>query len=205
MFCTIEEGLDQLRAGNFIIVVDDKDRENEGDLLIASEKVDSAKLNQMLFLARGILCIPMEGKRLDELSISLLKTETESSEKNKTAFCMPVDAKKDTTTGVSISDRITTIKALINPDSKPIDFTQPGHMFPLRAKEGGVLERPGHTEAAVDLCKLAGLYPGGVIAEIMKDDGEMAKLTDIEAFSKEKGLSIIKIGDLISYREKRDV
>ena len=170
-FATIEEAIKDIQRGRFIIMVDDEDRENEGDIVIAAEKITPQRLNWMIKNARGILCVPVDGKRLDELQIPLMVNN--GNDRFNTLFTVSVDAKKETTTGVSVSDRIATIKKLIDKNAKPDDFARPGHVFPLRAKENGVLDRAGHTEAAVDLMKLANLYPAAVIAEIMKEDGEM--------------------------------
>lgn len=198
-FGKIEYALKELQRGDFIIVVDDENRENEGDLVIAADKLTPSKINNMIKWARGIMCVPVAGHRLDELDIPLMVKD--NTDKFNTPFTITVDAKKNTTTGVSVNDRLETIKALIDPSSKPTDFVRPGHIFPLRAKDDGVLERQGHTEAAVDLCKLAGLYPAAVIAEIMNDDGSMAKLDSIEEFAKQHKLSIYTIKDLIKYRQ----
>ena len=199
-FATVEEAVKDIQRGRFIIMVDDEDRENEGDLVIAAEKITPQRLNWMIKNARGILCVPVDGKRLDELRIPLMVEN--SNDRFKTPFTVSVDAKKETTTGVSVSDRIATIKRLIDKNAKPEDFAMPGHVFPLRAKENGVLERPGHTEATVDLMKLANLYPAAVIAEIMKDDGEMAKLEELMEFAEKHEIKIITIKDLISHRKK---
>jgi len=199
-FSSIEQAIKDLQRGKFIIVVDDENRENEGDLVIAAEKITPQRLNWMIKNARGILCVPVDGKRLDELRIPLMVEN--SNDRFKTPFTVSVDAKKETTTGVSVSDRIATIKRLIDKNAKPEDFAMPGHVFPLRAKENGVLERPGHTEATVDLMKLANLYPAAVIAEIMKDDGEMAKLEELMEFAEKHEIKIITIKDLISHRKK---
>ena len=199
MFGKIDYAIKELQRGDFIIVVDDENRENEGDLVVAADKLTPSKINNMIKWARGIMCVPVIGNRLDELDIPLMVKD--NTDKFNTPFTVTVDAKKNTTTGVSVNDRLETIKALINSDSKPSDFVRPGHIFPLRAKDDGVMGRQGHTEAAVDLCKLAGLYPAAVIAEIMNDDGSMAKLDSIEEFAKQHKLSIYTIKDLIKYRK----
>jgi 3,4-dihydroxy 2-butanone 4-phosphate synthase/GTP cyclohydrolase II len=196
----IEDAIKELRRGDFIVIVDDENRENEGDLVIAAEKATPSKLNYMIKWARGFMCVPMAGDILDKLEIPLMVRE--SSNKFHTPFTITVDAKKNTTTGVSVFDRVETIKVLLNPKAKPEDLARPGHMLPLRAKPGGVLEREGHTEAAVDLCKLAGLKEAAIIMEIMNEDGSMAKLEDLEKFAKEHRLSIYTIKDLIKYRKK---
>tara|TARA_B100001971_G_C18263112_1_gene589021 strand:- start:887 stop:1501 length:615 start_codon:yes stop_codon:yes gene_type:complete len=203
VFIKVEQAIKDLQRGKCIIVVDDENRENEGDLVLAAEKATPSKLNYMIKNARGIMCLPITGKRLDELEI-LLMVEN-NSDKFNTNFTVSIDAKKNTTTGVSVDDRLETIKVILSKDSKPEDLAKPGHMFPLRAKDNGVLERQGHTEAAVDLCKLAGLYPAAVIAEIMNDDGSMAKLDDLEKFAEQHEPKIVTIKDLIKYREKNNV
>lgn len=198
---SIKEALEDIRDGKMVIVVDDEDRENEGDLVMAAEKVDKNKINFMIKRARGLVCVPMEEERLDELELPpMVSNNTDSHE---TGFTVSVDH-KDTTTGISAGERALTIQKLINPDSKASDFKRPGHIFPLRAKKGGVLRRAGHTEAAVDLARLAGLKPAGVICEIINDDGTMARLPQLEAFASEFGLKIITIADLIKYRKIRE-
>ncbi len=197
MFGKIEDAIKQLQRGDFIIIVDDENRENEGDLVLAAEKATPSKLNYMIKWAKGIMCVPIDGKRLDELKIPLMVLN--NSDRFNTPFTISVDAKKNTTTGVSVYDRLKTIKALINSVTKPEDLLRPGHVFPLRSADNGVLERQGHTEAAVELCKLANLYPAAVIAEIMKDDGSMAKLDDLELFAEKHKLSIYTIKDLVGY------
>jgi len=198
MFGKIEDAIKQLQRGDFIIIVDDENRENEGDLVVAAEKLTPSKLNYIINWARGIMCVPINGKRLDELNIPMMVNNPD--DKFHTPFTISIDAKRNTTTGVSVYDRLETIKALINPATKPEDLARPGHVFPLRAAENGVLERQGHTEAAVELCKLANLYPAAVIAEIMKDDGSMAKLEELEKFAEKHKLSIYTIKDLIKYK-----
>ncbi len=200
---TVEEAIKEVQRGRFVIMVDDEDRENEGDLVIAAEKITPSKINTILTLARGIMCVPVEGKRLDELKIPLMVEN--SDDKFHTPFTISVDAKKETTTGVSVLDRIETIKKMINPETRPEDFTKPGHIFPLRAKENGVLDRAGHTEAAVDLMNLAGLYPAAVIAELMNEDGSMAKLEDLMEFAQKHKFEILTIKELVAYRKKNNV
>ncbi|MCS7264392.1 MAG: bifunctional 3,4-dihydroxy-2-butanone-4-phosphate synthase/GTP cyclohydrolase II [Armatimonadetes bacterium] len=197
---TVEEAIEELRKGNFVIVVDDEDRENEGDLVIAAEKVTPEAINFMTKYGRGLVCIAMTGERLDELEIPMLPGDNTSP--FGSPFAVPVDAHSrfGVTTGISAHDRAITVKVLIDPKTKPSDLTRPGHVFPLRAKEGGVLRRAGHTEAAVDLCKLAGLYPAGVICEIMRDDGQMARLPDLEKFAEHHGLKIVTVAEIIAYR-----
>ncbi len=197
MFGKIEDAIKRLQRGDFIIIVDDENRENEGDLVVSAEKVTASKLNYMIKWARGIMCVPIDGKRLDKLKIPLMVSNAD--DRFNTHFTVSVDAKNNTTTGVSVKDRLETIKALIDPSSKPDDLLRPGHVFPLRAADKGVFERQGHTEAAVELCRLAGLYPAAVIAEIMKDDGSMAKLEDLEGFAEKHNLSVYTIKDLIRH------
>ncbi len=201
MFGKIEDAIKELQRGDFIVIVDDENRENEGDLVVAAENVTPSKLNYILQWAKGLMCVPISGERLDELEIPLMVPD--NSDKFNTPFTVSVDAKKNTTTGMSVNDRLETIKALLDRDSKPEDLARPGHMFPLRAAENGVLDREGHTEAAVDLCRLGGLYPAAVIAEVMNEDGTMAKLPDLEKFVLKHKLSIYTIKDLIKYRKSQ--
>lgn len=196
-FSKIEEAIEDIREGKFVVVMDHKDRENEGDLVLAAEKATPEKINFMIKHARGLICVPIIGERLDELGLKQMANGNAGS--NRCAFSMSVDAKHNATTGISAFDRATTIKALIRPQTKPSDLLSPGHMFPIRYKDGGVLVRQGHTEASVDLAKLAGLYPAGVICEIINDDGTMAKLDDIRVFSKRHDLNIITVDELVDY------
>jgi len=195
---SIPEAIEDLTAGKFIIIVDDEDRENEGDLALAAEMVTPEAINFMALQARGLICLPIIGKRLDELRIPLMVRENTS--KFSTAFTVSIEAKHRVSTGISASDRAETIKAVIDPATKPEDLVRPGHMFPLRAREGGVLVRVGHTEAIVDLARLAGLYPAGVICEIMNEDGSMARLPQLEVMSEKYGIKIVTVADLIAYR-----
>ena len=198
---TIEEALEDIKKGKMIIVVDDEDRENEGDLLMAAEKVDQESINFMIKEGKGLVCVPMEESRIDELELPpMVEKNTDSHE---TAFTVSVDH-KDTTTGISAAERALTVQKLVEPNTLAKDFQRPGHIFPLKAKIGGVLRRAGHTEAAVDLAKLAGLNPAGVICEIIKEDGSMARLPELREFAKEYNLKIISIEDLIKYRKKKD-
>lgn len=198
---TIEEALEDIKKGKMIIVVDDEDRENEGDLLMAAEKVDQESINFMIKEGKGLVCVPMEESRIDELELPpMVEKNTDSHE---TAFTVSVDH-KDTTTGISAAERALTVQKLVEPNTLAKDFQRPGHIFPLKAKIGGVLRRAGHTEAAVDLAKLAGLNPAGVICEIIKEDGSMARLPELREFAKEHNLKIISIEDLIKYRKKKD-
>ena len=199
-FSSIPEAIDDIRAGRMVVVVDDEDRENEGDLTVAAEKVTPEVINFMARFGRGLICLPMTGERLDELRIPLMVQDEENSARFGTAFCVPIEAKQGTTTGISAGDRARTVLAAIDPATKPADLARPGHMFPLRAVSGGVLVRAGQTEAAVDLARLAGLYPAGVICEIMDEDGTMARVPKLEAFCRTHGLRMITVKDLIQYR-----
>jgi 3,4-dihydroxy 2-butanone 4-phosphate synthase/GTP cyclohydrolase II len=201
-FASIPEAIEEIKAGRMVIVVDDEDRENEGDLVMAAELVTPEKINFMAKYGRGLICLPIIGSRLDELEIAPMVND--STDIMETAFTVSIDAKKGTTTGISAYDRATTIKTVLDPKTKPSDLARPGHIFPLRAQEGGVLKRSGHTEAAVDLAKLAGLYPAGVICEIMDEDGTMARLPRLIEVAKEHNLKIITIADLIAYRRKTE-
>src|SRR5687768_15481143 len=184
-FSSIPDALADIRAGRMVVVVDDEDRENEGDLTIAAEKVTPDAINFMARYGRGLVCLPMTGKRLDELRIPLMVRDEANDAKFGTAFCVPIEAKRGTTTGISAADRAQTILTAIDPATKPSDLARPGHMFPLRAQEGGVLVRAGQTEAAVDLARLAGLVPAGVICEIMDEDGTMRRVPSLERFCAE--------------------
>jgi 3,4-dihydroxy 2-butanone 4-phosphate synthase/GTP cyclohydrolase II len=201
-FASIEEAISEIKAGRFVIVVDDEARENEGDLIMAAEKVTPEAINFMAVHARGLICAPMTEKRLDELKIPLMVTENTSA--HTTAFTVSVEARHGVTTGISAQDRATTIKALIDPASKPDDIARPGHIFPLRAKDGGVLVRAGHTETTVDLARLAGLYPAGVCCEIMNENGSMARLPQLEQLAKKLNLKIVSVADLIAYRRRHE-
>jgi len=201
VFNTIEEAIEDLKKGKMIVVVDDEDRENEGDLVMAAEKVTPEAVNFMARYGRGLICVPLTSQRADELDLPpMVPNNTDSHE---TAFTISVDA-KGTATGISAYERAITIKKLIDPEAKPSDFSRPGHIFPLRAKEGGTLRRTGHTEAAIDLAVLAGLYPAGVICEIMNEDGTMARVPELMEFVQKHGLKIITIADLIHYRMKKE-
>ena len=201
--CSLEEALDELRAGKLLIVVDDEQRENEGDLVMAAEKVTPEAVNFIVKYARGLLCMPMLGERLDELQMPLMVSEN-TSRKDQTAFTVSVDYKKDTTTGISAQDRSASINALIDPAARPEDFTRPGHLFPLRYYPGGVLVRAGHTEAIIDLCKLASLYPAGIVCEIMDEDGTMSRLPTLETFAEEHGFKILSIAQIIAHRRRHE-
>ncbi len=201
-FSPIPDVLSDLKKGRLVIVVDDQDRENEGDLIVAAEHATAANINFMAKHGRGIICVPMESKRLETLGIDLMVAN--NTDDLKTAWTVSIDAKKGITTGISAQDRAKTVQVLIDPHSKSSDLARPGHLFPLRAREGGVLVRAGHTEACVDLMKLAGLYPAGAICEIMNDDGSMARTPDLAKFAKQHRLRICAIRDLIEYRRKKE-
>jgi 3,4-dihydroxy 2-butanone 4-phosphate synthase/GTP cyclohydrolase II len=201
-FAAIEQAVDAIRAGRMIIVVDDEDRENEGDLTIAAEKVTPEIINFMAKYGRGLICMPMTGERLDELDIPLMVNQ--NTARFDTAFCVSIEAKKSTSTGISASDRAATVLAAIDSATRPGDLARPGHMFPLRARAGGVMVRAGQTEAAVDFARIAGLYPAGVICEIMNADGTMARVPQLRRFAKRHGLLLITIADLIQYRMRTE-
>jgi 3,4-dihydroxy 2-butanone 4-phosphate synthase / GTP cyclohydrolase II len=199
---TIPEAIKDIKAGKFVIVVDDEDRENEGDLVMAAEKVTAESINFMAKYARGLICMPMTGERLEALRIPMQVSNNTSH--FGTAFTVAVEAKYGTTTGISAADRAKTVQTLIDPKTKPEDLAMPGHLFPLRARDGGVLVRAGQTEATVDLARLAGLYPAGVCCEIMNEDGTMARLPQLKEFAKKYDLKIISVADLISYRFRHE-
>jgi 3,4-dihydroxy 2-butanone 4-phosphate synthase / GTP cyclohydrolase II len=201
-FASIEEAIEDVRAGRIVIVVDDADRENEGDFILAAELVTPDAINFMATHGRGIVCMPVEGERLDQLRIPLMVAGKGDS--LETAFAVSIDARGRTTTGTSAYDRAETIRAVCRPETRPEDISMPGHVFPLRSHQGGVLKRAGHTEAAVDLARLAGMYPAGVICEIMHPDGTMARLPELHRVAQEHGLRIISIADLIRYRRQRE-
>ncbi|HEY1303099.1 MAG TPA: bifunctional 3,4-dihydroxy-2-butanone-4-phosphate synthase/GTP cyclohydrolase II [Vicinamibacterales bacterium] len=201
-FASIEEAVARLANGGMLIVVDDEDRENEGDLTMAASKVTSESINFMARNGRGLICLAMMPEQLDQLEIPL--EVTDNSSRRDTAMCVSIDAREGTSTGISAADRAATVRAAISPDSKPRDLTRPGHVFPLRARRGGVLVRSGHTEAAVDLARIAGLEPAGVICEIMNDDGTMARVPELTRFAKKHGLPMITIADLIQYRMRTE-
>lgn len=201
-FSTIAEALLDFKIGKMIIVVDDEDRENEGDLIIAAEKVTPEAITFMARFGCGLICAPLTPERVEELDIPLMVAH--NTEGQETAFTVSVDAKENITTGISAQERAETIRTLINPGTLPEDLARPGHIFPLRAKKGGVLRRAGHTEAAVDLTKLAGLYPAGVICEIMNEDGTMARVPALLDFAAEHNLKIITIAALIKYRLQKE-
>ncbi len=198
MIHRIEGALEDIRQGKMVILVDDEDRENEGDLTMAAEKVTPEAINFMAKYGRGLICISLTDERLNELRLPMMVSENTS--RFQTAFTVSIDARKGVSTGISAADRATTILAAVNENTQPEDLVSPGHVFPLRAKPGGVLVRTGQTEGSVDLARLAGLRPAGVICEIMKDDGTMARMPDLQAFGEEFGLKIVTIADLIKYR-----
>ena len=198
---TIEEAIEDIKQGKMLVVVDDEDRENEGDLIMAAEKVTPEAVNFMATYGRGLICLPITGQRLDELDLPAMVTH--NTDPHHTAFTVSVDH-RDTTTGISAHERAATIKAILDPVTRPEDLRRPGHIFPLRAKEGGVLRRAGHTEASVDFSRLAGLYPAGVICEIMKDDGTMARVPELIEFSRQHDLKLVSIADLIEYRRRHE-
>jgi 3,4-dihydroxy 2-butanone 4-phosphate synthase/GTP cyclohydrolase II len=200
---SIKEVIEDIKAGKFIILVDDEDRENEGDMIIAAEKVTPESINFMAKNARGLICMPIIGSRLEDLRIPMMIGE--NTARHGTAFTVSVDAKiQGATTGISAYDRAVTVKAMIDPATKPEDLGRPGHIFPIRAREGGVLVRVGHTEATVDLAKLAGLYPAGLCCEIMNEDGTMARMPQLEELATRFGLKIGSIADLIAYRRRHE-
>lgn len=202
MFCTVEDAIKDLKDGKIIIVVDDEERENEGDLVCAAELITPEKVNFMAKHGRGMICTPMSGKRSEDLSLHLMVDDNTAL--HGTQFTVTVDAVDGTTTGISASDRAETIRKLADPYSKASDFARPGHIFPLRAYDEGVLRRAGHTEAVVDLCKIAEVQPVGVLCEILNDDGTMARIPDLEKFASEFDLKILTVADLIRYRISKD-
>jgi len=198
----IEDAIAAISRGEMVVVVDDENRENEGDIVIASQTVTPASIAFMMNHARGLICVSMEGERLDTLDIPLMVPNNTDS--HKTAFTVSVDYLPTTTTGISAAERAATVLALVDEASKPEDFARPGHIFPLRANPRGVLGRPGHTEAAVDLARLAGLAPSGVICEIANDDGTMARLPQLKVFAEKHNLLLVSIEDLIAYRRRTE-
>lgn len=202
VFSTIDEALEDIRAGKIVIVVDDADRENEGDFIMAAEKATPDRLNFMVTHGRGIVCLPATAQRLDELRIPLMISK--NNESHGTAFAVSIDVQGRTTTGTSAFDRAATVRAIADPELRPEDIRMPGHVFPLMAKEGGVLKRAGHTEATVDLARMAGLYPAGVLCEVLHPDGSMARLPELTRVAQDHDLKIISIADLIEYRRRRE-
>jgi 3,4-dihydroxy 2-butanone 4-phosphate synthase/GTP cyclohydrolase II len=202
MLASIYEAIEDIKAGKFVVIVDDESRENEGDLAMAAEKITPEAINFMAKHGRGLICLPIIGQRLDDLGIPLMVTNNTSQ--YSTAFTVSIEAKSQVTTGISAFDRAQTIKTVIDPNAKAEDLARPGHIFPIRAREGGVLVRAGHTEAIVDLARLAGFYPAGVICEIMDEDGTMARLPQLEAMASKFDLKIVTITDLIAYRLRHE-
>jgi 3,4-dihydroxy 2-butanone 4-phosphate synthase/GTP cyclohydrolase II len=200
----VDVALEHVRDGRMVILVDDEDRENEGDLCMAAEKVTPEAINFMARFGRGLICLPMTEERLRQLRLDMMVPDAENSAPLGTAFTVSVEARHGVTTGISAADRATTIQAAIAPDARPQDLVRPGHVFPLRARDGGVLRRAGQTEGAVDLARLAGLAPAGVICEIMNDDGTMARIPDLAAFARRHGLVIVTIAELIQYRLRHE-
>jgi 3,4-dihydroxy 2-butanone 4-phosphate synthase/GTP cyclohydrolase II len=201
-FATIEEAIEDIRAGRMVVVCDDEDRENEGDLTLAAQFATPEAINFMATHWRGLICLALTPDRCDELGLDLMAAKNETP--LQTAFTVAIEAREGVTTGISAADRAHTIQVAVDPESKPHDLVQPGHVFPLKAKAGGVLERTGQTEAAVDLARLAGLNPAGVICEIMNDDGTMARIPDLIPYCREHGLKMITVADLIAYRRRKD-
>ncbi len=201
-FCSVEEALDFIHGGKPVIVVDDEDRENEGDVVIAAEHVTADTINFLETNCRGWICVPLTNARLDQLDLPLMVTR--NTARHGTAFTVTVDARQGTTTGISAKEQAHTIHTLINPNTRPADLLRPGHVRPLRAQPGGVLMRAGHTEAAVDLARMAGLFPAGVICEVKRPDGEMARLPELIEFARQHGLSIMTIEELIKYRRRTE-
>jgi 3,4-dihydroxy 2-butanone 4-phosphate synthase/GTP cyclohydrolase II len=201
-FCDIPEAIAEYRAGRMVLIVDDEDRENEGDLAMSAAHVTPEAINFMVSHGRGLVCVPMLGSRLDELQIPLMVERTGPS--METAFTVSVDARNGVTTGISAQDRFLTVKALLDPVTRPVDINRPGHLFPLRYAEGGVLRRAGHTEASVDLAIMAGLYPAAVICEVMNADGTMARLSDLIDFAKLHGIKIFTVAQLVEYRRRTE-
>lgn len=198
----IEDAIEDIRAGKMVIIVDDEDRENEGDLALAAEKITPEIINFMATYGRGLICVPMLGPRLTQLRLPMMTQD--NTARLGTAFTVSVDVLKGATTGISAHDRAATIRALIDPETHPQDLGKPGHIFPLRYTEGGVLKRAGQTEASVDLARLAGLYPAGVICEVMADDGTMARMPTLEKFSQRHDIKIVTVADIITYRREHE-
>ena len=203
-FATIEDAIEEIQRGRMVIIVDDEDRENEGDLMIAAEKVTPEAINFMATHGRGLICLSMTGQRLDDLNIPLMVSDHSNTSQYGTAFCISIEARRNVSTGISAFDRAKTILTAIDPKTRPNDLARPGHIFPLRARDGGVLVRAGQTEASVDLANVAGLTPSAVICEIMKEDGTMARVPDLVAFAAQHGLKMITVADLIRYRLKTE-
>jgi 3,4-dihydroxy 2-butanone 4-phosphate synthase/GTP cyclohydrolase II len=199
-FSTIEEALIDIQDGKKVIIVDDEDRENEGDLMVAAEKITPEVVNFMATHGRGLICLAMTGQRLDDLNLPLMVSDTANTSPHGTAFCVSIEARRGVSTGISVYDRAHTILTAIDSKTRPSDLSRPGHIFPLRARDGGVLVRAGQTEASVDLARIAGLFPAGVICEIMKEDGSMARVPDLMDFADRHDVKMITVADLIRYR-----
>lgn len=204
MFASIDEAAEEIRQGRPIIIVDDEDRENEGDLMVAAEKVTPEIINFMATHGRGLICLPMTGERLDALDIPLMVPDPTNTSQYGTAFCVSIEARHNISTGISASDRSHTIRTAIAPNTQPRDLARPGHIFPLRAKDGGVLVRAGQTEASVDLARVAGLDPSAVICEVMKEDGTMARIPDLDVFARRHCMKIVTVADVIKYRLRNE-
>src|SRR5216110_3532326 len=203
-FATIEEAINEIQEGRMVIIVDDEDRENEGDLMIAAEKVTPEAINFMASYGRGLICLAMTSQRLEELQIPLMVSDHSNTSPYGTAFCVSIEAKRNVSTGISAFDRAQTILTAIDPKTRPQDLARPGHIFPLRARNGGVLVRAGQTEASVDLARIAGLTPAGVICEIMGEDGTMSRVPQLIEFCKEHNLKLLTVADLIRYRMQHE-
>ncbi|MFY9608876.1 MAG: 3,4-dihydroxy-2-butanone-4-phosphate synthase [Blastocatellia bacterium] len=204
-FATINDAVEDFRAGRMVIIVDDEDRENEGDLACAAEKITPEIINFMARYGRGLICLSLTEDRLDELQIPLQVSDADNTATRGTAFCVSIEARRGVTTGISAADRATTVLVAVDPRTKPSDLARPGHIFPLRARNGGVLVRPGQTEAVVDLARIAGMTVGGVICEIMNDDGTMSRLPQLREFAAQHGIKIISVADLVGYRMSNEV
>ncbi len=202
VFAGIDEAIEEIRHGRMVIIVDDVDRENEGDLAVAAARVSADTINFMARHGRGLICLAMTRERLDELRIPLMVEENTTP--YGTAFCVSIEARRGVTTGISAADRATTVRAAVDPRTQPSDLTRPGHVFPLRAAPGGVLKRAGHTEAVVDLVRMAGMTPAGVLCEILNEDGSMARVPDLARFARQHGLRMITVADLIKYRMRKE-
>ena len=198
----IAEALEEIREGRMVILVDDEDRENEGDLCMAAEKATPEAINFMAKYGRGLICLSLTEERVEHLQLPMMVSNNQS--RFGTAFTVSIEARQGVTTGISAADRATTVLAAVDPEAKPEDLVSPGHVFPLRARKGGVLVRTGQTEGSVDLARLAGLNSAGVICEVMKDDGTMARMPDLEIFAEEHGLKIVTIADIIEYRMRHE-
>src|SRR5450432_2854394 len=201
-FTDVPTAIEEIKSGRMIVIVDDEDRENEGDLMLAAEKVTPEAINFMAKFGRGLVCLPMTEERLDHLRIGPMTAENTSN--YGTAFCEAIDARDGVTTGISAYDRARTIKVAVDPATRPADLARPGHVFPLRARKGGVLVRAGQTEAAVDLARMAGLVPAGIICEIMRDDGTMARVPDLIEFCQAHGVKLLTVAELIRYRMQHE-